>query len=423
MERLLAGVQYVLDLGPTVILPLAIFLIAVAFRVKLAEAFAAAITIGIGFVGINLVISVLTGNIGPAAQAMVKRFDLHLTIIDTGWPSAAAASFASPVAAILLPILLGVNVLLLMVKATKTLDIDIWNYWHFISAGATGYLITGNWWFSIGCAIIFQVVTLYIADKTAPMVQRFYGLQGISLPTGSTVAFAIIGIPAGWIIAKIPGFKKVTADPETIQKRFGIFGEPMIMGLLLGIVIGFLAGYDIGNVFKLGISMGAVMLLMPRMVKILMEGLIPISTVARDYLRDRFKGRDIYLGLDAALAIGHPANIATGLILVPITLLLAVFLPGNRVLPFGDLATIPFYVAFIVASRKGNIIHSVLAGAVVIMAALLMATTFGTVHTEMMQGVYEFPPGATEVSSLDMGGNLLNWLILKLSEAYHSIFQ
>lgn len=423
MERLLAGVQYVLDLGPTVILPLAIFLIAVAFRVKLTEAFAAAITIGIGFVGINLVISVLTGNIGPAAQAMVKRFDLHLTIIDTGWPSAAAASFASPVAAILLPILLGVNVLLLMVKATKTLDIDIWNYWHFISAGATGYLITGNWWFSIGCAIIFQVVTLYIADKTAPMVQRFYDLQGISLPTGSTVAFAIIGIPAGWIIAKIPGLKKVTADPETIQKRFGIFGEPMIMGLLLGIVIGFLAGYDIGNIFKLGISMGAVMLLMPRMVKILMEGLIPISTAARDYLRDRFKGRDIYLGLDAALAIGHSANIATGLILVPITLLLAVFLPGNRVLPFGDLATIPFYVAFIVASRKGNIIHSVLAGAVVIMAALLMATNFGTVHTEMMQGVYEFPPGATEVSSLDMGGNLLNWLILKLSEAYHSIFQ
>ncbi|EUJ39341.1 PTS galactitol transporter subunit IIC [Brochothrix campestris] len=423
MQTLLAGVQYVLDLGPTVILPLAIFLIAVAFRVKLAEAFAAAITIGIGFVGINLVISVLTGNIGPAAQAMVKRFDLHLTIIDTGWPSAAAASFASPVAAILLPILLGVNVLLLMVKATKTLDIDIWNYWHFISAGATGYLITGNWWFSIGCAILFQVITLYIADKTAPMVQRFYGLQGISLPTGSTVAFAIIGIPAGWLIAKIPGLKKVTADPETIQKRFGIFGEPMIMGLLLGIVIGFLAGYDIGNVFKLGISMGAVMLLMPRMVKILMEGLIPISTAARDYLRDRFKGRDIYLGLDAALAIGHPANIATGLILVPITLLLAVFLPGNRVLPFGDLATIPFYVAFIVASRKGNIIHSVLAGAVVIMAALLMATNFGTVHTEMMQGIYEFPAGATEVSSLDMGGNLLNWLILKLSEGYHSIFQ
>jgi hypothetical protein len=36
-----------------------------------------------------------------------------------------------------------------------------------------------------------------------------------------------------------------------------------------------IAGYDIGGILKMGINMGAVMFLMPRMVKILMEGLIP----------------------------------------------------------------------------------------------------------------------------------------------------
>lgn len=423
MDTLLSGVQYVLNLGPTVILPIMIFFIALIFRVPAKKALRSAITIGIGFVGINLVISLLSSNLGPAAQQMVERFGLNLTIIDAGWPAAAAASWASPVAAILIPICLVVNLALIFFKVTKTLDIDIWNYWHFIAAGATGYIVTGgNWWFAILCAIIYEVAVLWMADRTQPMVEEFYGLKGISLPTGSTAAFGFIGIPVGWLIAKIPGIKNIHVDPETIQKRFGIFGEPMMMGLILGIAIGILAGYDVGAVAQLGMSMGAVMFLMPRMVKILMEGLIPISESAREFMKSRFKGRELYIGLDAALSIGHPANISTGLILVPITLFLAVIIPGNKVLPFGDLATIPFYVSFVVASRKGNILHSVLAGTVVIALALLMATDFSLVHTEMMKGVYEFPKGATQVSTLDMGGNFFNWVILKFSQAWAAIF-
>ena len=84
----------------------------------------------------------------------------------------------------------------------------------------------------------------------------------------------------------------------------------------------------------------------------------------------------VYIGLDAALSVGHPSVIATALILVPITLFIAVILPGNKVLPFGDLATIPFYIAFVVAFLRGNIIHSVLAGTVMIALSLWMATNF-----------------------------------------------
>ena len=363
MDTLLASVQYVLGLGPTVILPIAIFLIAIIFKVPVGRAIRSAIIIGIGFVGINLVIGLLSQSLGPAAQQMVERFGLSLTIIDVGWPGAAAGSWASPVAAILIPICLVANLILIFFKMTKTLDVDIWNYWHFIAAGATGFIVTGgNWWFAILCALIYEVLCLCI------------------------------------------------------------FGEPMIMGLILGIVIGLLAGYEIGETFKLGVSMGAVMLLMPRMVKILMEGLIPISEAAREYMKSRFKGRELYIGLDAALSIGHPANISTGLLLVPITLFLAIVIPGNKVLPFGDLATIPFYVSFVVASRNGNILHSVLSGTVVIAFALLMATDFGAVHTAMLDGVYKFPEGASELSTLDMGGNFFNWIILKFSQLWETFF-
>lgn len=423
MDKLLSGVQYVLGLGPTVILPIAIMILGMIFKTGFKKALKSGIIIGIGFVGINLVIGLLVDNLGPAAQAMVERFGLNLTVIDTGWPSAAALSWASPVAAILIPICLVVNILLLMAKFTKTLDIDIWNYWHFIAAGATGYIVTGSWWFAILCAVLYEIAVLYIADKTAPMVQKFYGLEGISLPTGSTAAFGPIGILVGMLVAKIPGIKNLHADPETIQKRFGVFGEPMMMGIVLGLVIGTLAGYEFGEILQVGISMGAVMMLLPRMVKILMEGLIPISEAARDFLQKRYGDREIYIGLDAALAVGHPSVMATALLLVPVTLFLAVILPGNKVLPFGDLATIPFYIAFVVGSRKGNIIHSLIAGVVMVALSLYMATDFAEVHTLMMEGAkFDMPAGATQISSLDLGGNLLNWLILKLAQVWEAIF-
>lgn len=423
MDSLLAGVQFVLNMGPTVILPIAILIIGLIFGTGFTKAFKSGIIIGIGFVGINLVIGVLVNNLGPAAQQMVERFGLNLTVIDAGWPAAAAASWASPVAAILIPICLLVNIALLMLKWTKTLDIDIWNYWHFIAAGATGYIVTNSWFVAIVMAIIYEILVLKIADWTAPLIQKYFGLEGISLPTGSTAAFGPIGILVGWLITKIPGLGKLHADPESIQKRFGIFGEPMMMGLILGAIIGLLAGFDVAGVTKIAISMAAVMFLMPRMVKILMEGLIPISEAARTFLQKRYGDRDIYIGLDAALSVGHPSVIATALILVPITIFIAIILPGNKVLPFGDLATIPFYIAFVVAFLRGNIIHSVLAGSVMVALSLWMATNFAEVHTLLMEGAqFTAPGGATQISSLDLGGNLLNWLILKLSQGWHAIF-
>ena len=261
-----------------------------------------------------------------------------------------------------------------------------------------------------------ECLVLYTADKTAPYVQEFYGLEGICLPTGSTTSFAPLGFLVGKLVEKIPGVNKLNADPESIQKRFGIFGEPMMMGIILGLILGTLAGYEVSEIFNVGMSMGAVMFLMPRMVKILMEGLVPISEAVRDFLQEKYEGRDLYIGLDAALATGHPSVLSTALILVPITLFLAVILPGNKVLPFGDLATIPFYVAFIVCFRKGNIVQSVITGTIVLAISLFMATNYAPVHTELLQQANMMPKGAAIVSSIDTGGNLFKWAILKLSQ-------
>lgn len=419
---LLDVVKYILNLGPTVMLPLTITIIGMIFGQGFKKAFRSGITIGIGFVGINLVVGLLTTNLGGAAQQMVARYGLHLSIIDVGWPAAAAISWASPIAAIMIPIAMLVNLVMLAIKATNVVDIDIWNYWHFTAAGATVYVLTnGNWLLSIFAGILYEIAVLKIADKTAPMVQEFFGLEGVSLPTGSTAACGLIGIPIVSVVRKIPGIKNLKADPDTIQKRFGIFGEPMMMGLILGIILGVLAGYGVDKILQIGIAMAGVMFLMPRMVRILMEGLIPVSESVREFLQKKDFGKDrkLTIGLDAAVAVGHPAVIATALVLVPITLFLAVILPGNQVLPFGDLATICFYVAFIVGSAKGNIVHSVISGTIVMALALLMATNIASFHTQMAQmAKFTMPEGTSTISSLDMGGNFLNWIVIKIFQLF-----
>ncbi|MDQ7896913.1 PTS transporter subunit IIC [Lactiplantibacillus plantarum] len=422
MKVLSDVVQSIINVGPSVMLPIIIFIVGLIFRVKPGKALTSGITVGIGMIGINLVINLLTTSVGPAAQAMVKRFGFHLTIIDAGWPAVSAGTWAQPVSAIMIPIILVVNVGLILLNLTKTLDIDIWNYWHMIAAAATAYVVTKNWWFAILCGIIYEIAVLIIADKTAPKVAEFYGLDGISFPTGSAAAYGLLGIPIGWVVSKIPGIRKWDVDPQTIQKRFGVFGEPMVMGIVIGMLLAALGGYSVPNILKLGMSMGGVMFLMPRMVKILMEGLIPIQEGAQKLLQEKYGNRKIYLGMDAALSTGSPATLATGLLMVPITLFLAIILPGNRVLPFGDLATIPFFAALIVPSRKGNIVHSVLSATIVMVFALLMATDFGPTLTSMMHGIVAFPKGASEVTNLDTGGNILNWLILKLSQLVQPLF-
>lgn len=416
MESLVPVFQSFLALGPTVILPVFIFIIGMAFGCGPAKAFRSGLTIGVGFVGIGLVVALLCDNLGPAAQAMVKNFGIQLDAIDVGWPGSASIAWASPIAAIVIPVGMLVNALMLVSKTTKTLDVDLWNYWHFTFAGACVLAATGSFVAAILAAVVFEIITLKIADWTAPYMGKYFELEGVSVPTGSTCSYAPIGIPLIWLIQKIPVIKDMKADPDYIQERFGIFGEPIFMGLILGCALGGLAGYEPGEIVKVGMSMAGVMVLMPRMVKLLMEGLIPISAAARELLQKKFgENADIYIGLDAAVTTGHPAVIATALILVPITLVLAVVVPGNHLLPFGDLATIPFVVAMIVAAARGNIVHSVIAGTIVISMSLLMATASAELMTQMgVAANFKMPDGAAMISAIDQGGNLINFVIYKI---------
>ena len=416
-QSLLEIVQFILGMGPTVMLPIVLFLFALIFRVPLAKAVRSALTVGIGFVGIYAIFGILTDNIGPAAQAMVVNSGINLPVTDLGWPPLAAITWGGPIAAFVIPLTILINIAMLALRWTRTVDVDMWNYWHFALGGTLVYYSTGNFWLGILAAAVIAVVILKLADWSAPMVQRYFDLEGISLPTLSSAVFFPIGLLGNLIIDKIPLINKISIDPQAIQKRFGLFGEPMMIGIILGILVGVIARYNLQEILSLGINIGAVMFILPRMVRILMEGLLPLSDAIKNFLKKRYPGReDLYIGLDIAVAIGNPAIISTALLLTPIAVILAFAIPGNGVLPLGDLANLAVFASMIVLATKGNVFRAVLIAIPCLIADLLVATSIAGFVTQMAADVhFQMPAGSTGlVSSFLDGGNPFRFWVLKI---------
>ena len=413
--------QWFVNLGASVFLPILLFIFALILGIKPGKAFKSALTVGVGFIGLNLVINLLTSSLGPATKAMISNYGLHLSTIDVGWPAASAIAYGTALGAMAIPVGVLTNVVLLFLGLTKTLNVDIWNYWHIALVGSILYTATGNMWLGIASMVVGAMFTYFFADLAAPTVEKYYGLPGISITQGLSAPGYVFALPLNWLFDRIPGINKIHINPATIQKRMGVFGDTTVLGAVIGLVIGLLAKQPIDKALNLAVSMAAVMMLMPRMVSLLMEGLTPVSEGANDMVKKRFPGRQLYIGMDSALAIGQESVLSSALLLVPITLFLAVILPGNRVLPFGDLATIPFFIAMFAAVFKGDIFRTVLAGIIDMVISLYVASWFAPTFTTLAKAASFNMNGNGSITTLSDGGLWLNFIYVFTGEKFQWI--
>jgi PTS system galactitol-specific IIC component len=417
MDTVKAIGDFLTGLGAPVMLPIVIFVLGLILGMKFSRAFISAITVGVGFIGLNLVIGLLFTALGPATDALVKTTGLQLVSLDVGWGVAAAIAFGTTVGALVIPLAFGINIVMLILKWTKTLNVDMWNFWHYAFTGSLVFLVTGNnLLLGLIAATIHAIIALLIADWTAKDVQEFFRIPGISIPQG----WAITSVPLikglNWIVDKIPGLRDIHWDDETLQKRLGVFGQPIIMGAILGLLFGFIAYGFSTKVLMLAVQMAAVMLLIPRIIAIFMEGLTPLSESAREFMQKRFPGREFYVGLDSAILIGHPITIAAGIILIPITLLLAAILPGNTTLPAADLAATAFFVAMVPPLTRGNLFRSILYGTIIMVMVLYISSAFAPLFTQIAKNIgYAIPDGAIQITGLS-GGNWIAWVLTTISK-------
>lgn len=430
MDGFLNGVKSVfsvlLNMNSAVLVPIFLLVIAMVMGAKFSKALRSALTVGVGFVGIACLTDLFFTVLAGPAEAMVENWGLSLNIIDVGWGPFMSAIWALPIALLMLPLFLIVNLVLLFVKYTDTIDIDLWNYALCFYSGMFVYTSSGhNIWLSVLAFIVSELIVLKIADVIAPKMDEFFGLPGISFPHVTSVAF----LPIGWVLAKvldkIPGIKDLDADPETIRKKFGVFGEPAFMGFVIGFIISLLARNPISESLYVGIAMAAVMILLPRMVSVLVEGLTPLSEVIRDRIQKWLPGREIRIGMDTAITIGHPATLAASILLVPIALVLAAVLPYNQTIPFADLASIAFMLCLITPYVKGNVVKLIIIGTLIIAFVMLpIATLTGPLITDIVKeaGMFSLPEGfgtATMVTSFLDGSNPISYFVYKIFSLFY----
>ncbi|MGF7400039.1 PTS transporter subunit IIC [Thermoanaerobacterium thermosaccharolyticum] len=420
MKIVVDALNYIASLGPMVMMPIIILVIGLILRQKLSGLIRSALLVGIGFAGVNTTVNFFISSVGPAIQKMVSIWGLRTDIMDVGWPARAAATWSFPMAAIVVIVVLGVNILMLTLKWTRCVMVDFWSYNHFIFTAALVWYTTKSPTLAVISAIITAVVSFLLADWTAPLAENYFGLPGVSFPTSNSVNWA----PIAWFMDKvydrIPGFRNLKADPEFIQKRFGILGEPMLMGLIFGIIIGLLGHQPTNQVLTIGMSTAAAMVLIPKMMQILMEGLIPFADGIKDMLNRRFSGSNFTIGIDAALTVANPSAIAVGILMVPTTLILAMILPGNRLLPLPDIAYQAMWLAaWPVAFSKGNIIRGWVTTVIITCLVLLGATDMAQIHTQLaIAGGFKIPHGLSLISTEDAGTHLISWIIWKIMSIF-----
>ncbi|OJF96209.1 PTS galactitol transporter subunit IIC [Alkalibacterium sp. 20] len=386
-NAVMSGFDWLIGAGPTVMLPVIITVIGLFFGLKLGKAFKSGLTLGIGFAGIRLLLDYMAANLGPASQAMVDNIGINLDVLDVGWGSIAAVTWSSPIIVFLVLSIFAVNIIMLLTKTTNTLDVDIWNYHHMAIVGIMVHYVTTNIWLGIGASVVMAITTFKIADWSQPMIEKFFGIPGVSLPTVSATSTLVLAWPLNWLLDRIPGINKINVTLKDVQKYLGFFGDQMVLGLILGSAIGLLGGYDITTSLQLGVSMAAVLVIIPKMTSLFVEGLMPISEAAQDWSQKKFKDRKLFIGLDAAVVVGNQDVITTALILIPLTIGLAFILPGNRMLPFADLAIIPFRIALVVALTRGNFFKNIIIGLTTSAAILYAGTITAPILTELAGSV------------------------------------
>jgi len=419
--------SYVIGLGAAVMMPVIFTVLGVCVGIRFSKALKSGLLVGVGFVGLGVVTALLTSNLGPALKGMTELYSLNLPYFDLGWPAAAAVAYSCAVGAFIIPVCLGVNIAMLIAGFTRTINIDLWNYWHFAFLGAMVYFSTGSLAWAFYAAIVLYVITLCMADFTARGFQVFYKeAEGLSIPQPFCQSFTPFAVVIGWLLDHIPGFSRLNLDADGMKRKFGLFGEPLFLGVIIGCGIGALRCNSfrgivdaIPQILKLGVTVGAVMELIPRITALFIEGLKPIVERTRGFIEQRFAGlRGLSIGMSPALVIGHPTTLVVSILLIPVILFLSVFLPGNKFLPLASLAGMFYLFPCVLPITKGNVAKTFVIGLVALVCGLFFVTNLTPVFTKAIVAAkcdgISVPVGFEGGAALDFASAFWCWTIYHL---------
>lgn len=375
-----AIVQAILNVGSQVLIPIFIIILGLIFGMKPSKAFLSGLYLGTGFIGMTMAINKLTSAVSPAAKALAKNTGINLPAVDFGWTGAAAITWAWPLAFTFFVVEIGINLIMLLAKMTKTLNADMWNVWGVALTGYMVYQISGNMIWAYIASAIQVVVMLKLGDMWSIEIKDMLGYEGVTV-THIEAFVAILMSPVNKLMDYIPIFNKKW-DAASLKRKIGVLSEPVVMGAIIGLILALAGRYSIGNALNLAVTTGAVMAIFPVMAKFFMDALTPFGTTMSDFMKKHVRGREFVIGLDWPI-LGQSTELwVTMIILVPISILYAAILPGNTILPLAGVINLSIGVGGLLLTG-GNLLRMLVLGVIYEPLFLYAGTYFADIFTKL----------------------------------------
>ena len=161
------------------------------------------------------------------------------------------------------------------------------------------------------------------------------------------------------------------------------------------------------------------MTIFPLVTKVFSKAFIPLAkqiNQERKQNKNAKSGIDLiqdskrwFLAVDDGVGYGEPATIISGIILIPIMVVIAFVLPGNKTLPVVDLIALPYMVESIVAITNGNILKVIANGVIWFSLGLYASSWLGSIYTNAISHYgAAIPAGIVLVTSFNLMAHPLN---------------
>ena len=411
--------------GAAIVVPVMIFIVSLFLKVSPKRAFFSALRAGVGLTGFGWIISAFTPLVTKYIQQMVDTAGLNLPIVDIGWQTGSLTAFSSSIGLSFFVFGLLIELLLFLFGITRVfVPSNLWNNFGYMIWGTMAYAATGNFILSFAFMIFVLLYSLIMSEVVAERWSEYYRVKNAtinSIHNIETLIPALVLDPLWNLI----GINKVKLNPESLKTKLGIFGEPMTLGFLLGMIIGILGSLKNlasleawGGILGFAMSLAAVMTIFPLITGVFASAFGPLEAVEKNKKKESEEEDGLadkkrwFIAVDDGVGFGEPATIIAGLILVPIMVLISLILPGNRALPVVDLIAIPFMIEAMIAVSKGNILKAILNGIVWFSLGLYAASALGPIYTEAVQQYGSvLPAGVVLIMSFNLLAHPLTALV------------
>ncbi|MBG9914917.1 PTS glucitol transporter subunit IIA [Bacillus sonorensis] len=394
--------QPIIDLGAAPMMFIILTLMALCFRVKFSKALEGGLKLAIALTGISAIINMLTGAFSESFQDFVKSTGINLSITDVGWAPLATITWGSAYTLYFLLIMLIVNIVMLLLKKTNTLDVDIFDIWHLSITGLLVMWFSHNLLVATLLIIVIGVMKIINSDLMKPTFNDLLNAPKSNPMTSTHMNYMLN--PVIMVFDKIfdkflPWLDRFDFDAAKLNQKIGFWGSKFAIGVYLGVFIGLLSQQSIKATFTLAFTAGVCLELFSLIGSWFISAVEPLSQGISDFASKRLKGRTFNIGLDWPFIAGRAEIWAAANVLAPILLIEALIIPGNKILPLGGIIAMGLTPALLVVTR-GKIIRMIVIGAILLPLFLVSGTMIAPFVTETAQSVGAFPDGVSETNQI-----------------------